>query len=201
MWRLLASLLAVSYVMLLLALRSIVLPLKAVLMNVLSVGAALGILVAVFQWGILDGLLGYESPGYVDSFTPPLLIAIIFGLSTDYELFLLNRVRERWLAGESPHRSIAEGLAASAGAISSAALILICAFGAFATVDAFSVKQIGVGTAVAIAIDATLIRLALVPASMEILGKWNWWWPTRLAALIAAPSRWFAHVRISERAD
>ncbi len=176
--------LALSYVVLLLLLRSVVLPLKAVLMNLLSVGAAYGVLVAVFQLGWVDGFLGFESNGYVDALTPPLVLAIVFGLSMDYEVFLLSRIRERWAATGDPRGSVAEGLQASAKTITSAALIMTCVFAVFIGTGLPSIQQIGVGCAVAIALDATLVRLVLVPAAMELLGRWNWWLPRPLARVL-----------------
>jgi uncharacterized membrane protein YdfJ with MMPL/SSD domain len=176
--------LALSYVVLLLLLRSVVLPLKAVLMNLLSVGAAYGVLVAVFQLGWIDGFLGFESNGYVDALTPPLVLAIVFGLSMDYEVFLLSRIRERWAATGDPRRAVAEGLQASARTITSAALIMASVFAVFTLTGVPSIQQLGVGCAVAIALDATLVRLVLVPAAMELLGAWNWWLPRPLARVL-----------------
>ena len=148
-----------SYLVLLVVLRSVLLPLKAVLMNLLSVGAAYGVLVAVFQWGWLDGITGYDSLGYINTVTPPLLLAIVFGLSMDYEVFLLSRIRERYLATGDNRRAVAEGLEASAKVITSAALIMVVVFGTFALTGVPQIKEIGVGLAVAIALDATLVRL------------------------------------------
>jgi uncharacterized membrane protein YdfJ with MMPL/SSD domain len=176
--------LALSYVVLLLLLRSVLLPLKAVLMNLLSVGAAYGVLVAVFQLGWIDGFLGFQSNGYVDALTPPLVLAIVFGLSMDYEVFLLSRIRERWSATGDSRTAVAEGLQRSAKTITSAALIMTCVFAVFVLTGVPSIQQLGVGCAVAIALDATLVRLVLVPAAMELLGDWNWWLPRPLARLI-----------------
>jgi uncharacterized membrane protein YdfJ with MMPL/SSD domain len=176
--------LSLSYVVLLLLLRSVVLPLKAVLMNLLSVGAAYGVLVAVFQLGWIDGFLGFQSGGYIDALTPPLVLAIVFGLSMDYEVFLLSRIRERWAVTGDSRTAVAEGLQASAKTITSAALIMTCVFGVFVLTGVPSIQQLGVGCAVAIALDATLVRLVLVPAAMELLGDWNWWLPRPLARLI-----------------
>ena len=192
MWKILLFVLVFSYLVLFLLLRSVLLPLKAVLMNLLSVAAAYGVLVMVFQYGWFDGLLGYDSLGYVNAMTPPFLLAIVFGLSMDYEVFLLSRIRER--VGEhaarasrglsdvtgDTRRAVAEGLRASAGTISSAALIMVAVFGVFAGTGTPSIKEIGVGMSVAIALDATLVRLILVPATMEIMGRWNWWLPKRV---------------------
>jgi len=177
MWKLIAAVLALAFVVLAVVLRSLVLPLKAILLNLLSVGAAYGVLVIVFQWGWLDSLTGFRSLGYLDTFTPPLILAIVFGLSMDYEVFLLSRIKERWLATGDPHRAVSEGLAASARTITGAAFVLVCVFAVFIGTGTPSVKELGVGAAVAIGIDATLIRLILVPAAMELLGERNWWLP------------------------
>jgi RND superfamily putative drug exporter len=153
-------------------------------MNLLSVAAAYGVLVAIFQWGWLDGLLGYHSLGYVQAMTPPLLLAIVFGLSMDYEVFLLSRIRERYEATHDNKRAVAEGLARSAKTISSAALIMVAVFAVFAGTGVPSVKEIGLGLAVAIALDATIVRLILVPATMELMGRWNWWLPRPLERIL-----------------
>jgi uncharacterized membrane protein YdfJ with MMPL/SSD domain len=184
MWKILLFVLVFSYLVLFLLLRSVLLPLKAVVMNLLSVAAAYGVLVMVFQYGWFDGLLGFDSLGYVNAMTPPFLLAIVFGLSMDYEVFLLSRIRERYDATGDTKTSVAEGLRASAGTISSAALIMVAVFGVFAGTGTPSIKEIGVGMSVAIALDATLVRLILVPATMEIMGRWNWWLPRRLDRLL-----------------
>jgi uncharacterized membrane protein YdfJ with MMPL/SSD domain len=164
-----------------------VLPLKAVVMNLLSVAAAYGVLVTVFQWGWFDGVLGMDHLGYVHSMTPPFLLAIVFGLSMDYEVFLLTRIRERYDATGDTRRAVSEGLSRSARTISSAALIMVAVFAVFAGTGVPSVKEIGLGLAVAIAIDATLVRLVLVPATMGIMGRWNWWLPRPLARVLPRP--------------
>jgi uncharacterized membrane protein YdfJ with MMPL/SSD domain len=180
LWKIALFVLAFSYVVLFFLLRSVLLPLKAVLMNLLSVGAAYGVLVAIFQWGWIDGFLGFQSLGYINTMTPPLLLAIVFGLSMDYEVFLLSRIKERYAATRDSKLAVAQGLARSAATISSAALIMVAVFAVFAGVGVPSVKEIGVGLAVAIALDATIVRLVLVPATMEIMGEWNWWLPRPL---------------------
>jgi RND superfamily putative drug exporter len=180
MWKILLFVLVFSYLVLFLLLRSVFLPLKAVIMNLLSVAAAYGVLVMVFQYGWFDGLLNYDSLGYVNAMTLPFLLAIVFGLSMDYEVFLLSRIRERFDVTGDSRGSVAEGLRASAGTISSAALIMVAVFSVFAFTGTPSIKEIGVGMSVAIALDATLVRLILVPATMEIMGRWNWWLPKRL---------------------
>ena len=176
-WKIFLFVMVCSYVVLLVVLRSVLLPLKAVLMNLLTVAAAYGVLVMVFQYGWFDGILGFDSLGYVNVVTPPLLLAIVFGLSMDYEVFLLSRIRERYLETGDNRRAVAEGLQDSAKVISSAAIIMVVVFGIFATTGVPQVKEIGVGLSVAIALDATLVRLVLVPATMELMGKWNWWLP------------------------
>jgi uncharacterized membrane protein YdfJ with MMPL/SSD domain len=153
-------------------------------MNLLSVAAAYGVLVAVFQYGWLDSITGYDSLGYINTVTPPLLLAIVFGLSMDYEVFLLSRIRERYLATGDNRLAVAEGLQASAKVITSAALIMVVVFGTFALTGVPQIKEIGVGLAVAIALDATLVRLVLVPAAMELMGDWNWWLPKRLDRIL-----------------
>jgi uncharacterized membrane protein YdfJ with MMPL/SSD domain len=184
MWKILLFVLAFSYLVLLVLLRSVLLPLKAVLVNLLSVAAAYGVLVAVFQWGWADSLLGFDHLGYINTLTPPFLLAIVFGLSMDYEVFLLTRVRERYDATGDTTRAVSEGLAASARTISSAALIMVAVFAIFAFTGVPSIKEIGLGLAVAIALDATLVRLVLVPATMRIMGRWNWWLPGPLERVL-----------------
>ena len=184
MWKILLFVLVFSYIVLFLLLRSVLLPLKAVVMNLLSVAAAYGVLVMVFQYGWFDGLLGFDSLGYVNAMTPPFLLAIVFGLSMDYEVFLLSRISERYDATGDTRTAVAEGLRASAGTISSAALIMVAVFAVFAGTGTPSIKEIGVGMSVAIALDATLVRLILVPATMEIMGRWNWWLPSPLARVL-----------------
>jgi RND superfamily putative drug exporter len=187
LWKMLLVILAACYVVLLLLLRSVVLPLKAVAMNLLSVGAAYGVLVAVFQWGWLDWT-GYRSPGYVNTIVPALVLAVTFGLSMDYEVFLLTRIRERWLAHHDNELAVAEGLTLSARTITSAALVMVAVFFAFAVAGAPSLKELGAGLGVAILLDATIVRLLIVPSAMRLLGQWNWWMPAPLARLLRAAS-------------
>jgi RND superfamily putative drug exporter len=187
LWKMLLVILAACYVVLLLLLRSVVLPLKAVVMNLLSVGAAYGVLVAVFQWGWLDWT-GYNSPGYIETIVPALVLAVTFGLSMDYEVFLLTRIRERWLEHGDNERAVAEGLTRSARIITSAALVMVAVFFAFVVAGAPSLKELGAGLGVAVLLDATLVRLLIVPAAMRLLGQWNWWMPAPLARLLPAHS-------------
>ncbi len=184
MWKIVLFVVALCYLVLLVLLRSVVLPLKAVVMNLLSVGAAYGVLTIVFVWGWFDGFLGFQSPGYVDTLTPPLVLAVVFGLSMDYEVFLLSRIRERFNATGDTRRAVGEGLATSARTITSAALIMVSVFAVFVGTGLPSIKELGLGNAVAIAVDATLVRLILVPAAMELLGTWNWYLPRPLARVL-----------------
>jgi RND superfamily putative drug exporter len=183
LWKLVLFVVVMAYLVLVLLLRSVVLPLKAVLMNLLSVSAAYGVLVMVFQWGWLDWT-GFDSPGYIDSLTPALILAITFGLSMDYEVFLLGRIKERYEATGSNDDAVAEGVQMSARIITSAALIMIAVFGAFAVAGSVQLRELGVGLAVAVALDATLVRLVLVPSTMKLLGEWNWWLPRRIERLL-----------------
>ena len=180
MWKIVLFVLALSFLVLMAMLRSLLLPLKAVLMNLLSIGAAFGVLVAIFQWGWFDSLLGFESQGALDTINVPLIFAVVFGLSMDYEVFLMSRIRERYMRHGDNELAVAEGLSSSARTISSAALIMTCVFAAFVLTGVPSIKELGLGCAVAIAIDATLVRLVLVPAAMKLLGDWNWWMPSWL---------------------
>jgi uncharacterized membrane protein YdfJ with MMPL/SSD domain len=180
MWKIVLFVLALSFVVLMVMLRSLLLPLKAVLMNLLSIGAAFGVLVAVFQWGWLDGFLGFEGQGALDTINVPLIFAVVFGLSMDYEVFLMSRIRERYLRHGDNERAVAEGLSSSARTISSAALIMTAVFAVFVLTGVPSIKELGLGCAVAIALDATLVRLILVPAAMKLMGRWNWWMPSWL---------------------
>ena len=189
MWKIVLFVVVLSYVVLMVLLRSVVLPLKAVAMNLLSVGAAYGVLTIVFVWGWFDGFLGFQSPGFVDTLTPPLVLAVVFGLSMDYEVFLLSRIKERFAATRDTRRAVGEGLASSARTITSAALIMVAVFAVFVGTGVPSIKQLGLGNAVAIAVDATLVRLVLVPAAMELLDTWNWYMPRRLGRLLPDVSR------------
>ena len=184
MWKIVLFVLALSFLVLMAMLRSLLLPLKAVLMNLLSIGAAFGVLVAIFQWGWFDSLLGFESQGALDTINVPLIFAVVFGLSMDYEVFLMSRIRERYMEHGDNERAVAEGLSTSARTISSAALIMTCVFAVFVLTGVPSIKELGLGCAVAIALDATLVRLVLVPAAMKLLGDWNWWMPSWLDRLL-----------------
>jgi putative drug exporter of the RND superfamily len=173
-----------SIVLLMTVFRSIAVPLKAAAMNLLSIGAAYGIIVAVFQWGWLKGLVGVEETVPIVSFMPMMLFAILFGLSMDYEVFLLTRVREEYLGRGDNDAAVVEGISATARVITSAALIMISVFAAFVLGEDPVIKMFGVGLAAAVLIDATVVRIVLVPATMKLLGDWNWWLPGWLDRLL-----------------
>jgi putative drug exporter of the RND superfamily len=178
------AVLVVSVLLLMVVFRSIAVPLKAAAMNLLSIGAAYGIIVAVFQWGWLQGMFGVEETVPIVSFMPMMLFAILFGLSMDYEVFLLSRVREEYLKRRDNEAAVVEGISATARVITSAALIMISVFAAFILSDDVVVQMFGLGLATAVFVDATIIRLVLVPATMKLLGDWNWWLPAWLDRLL-----------------
>ena len=173
----------IAFVMLLISIRSVFLALKGVLMTVLSVAAAYGSLVVVFQWGWLEAL-GFKPISSLDSTIPPLVLAMTFGLSMDYEIFLLTRIRERFLQTSNTRDAVAYGVSTSARTITSAALIMIAVFIGFAFAGMPLVAQLGVACAVAIAVDATVVRLVLVPALMAMFDEWNWWLPRWLDRIL-----------------
>jgi putative drug exporter of the RND superfamily len=164
--------------------RSLLVPLKAVLLNLLSIAAALGFTVAVFTWGWLRALVGLHEAVPLETVVPMLMFAIVFGLSMDYEVFLLSRVREEWRLGGDSRGSVVRGLTSTARVISAAASIMVCVFLAFTLSGDVVVKMIGLGLAVAVFLDATVIRLVLVPATMSLLGDLNWWLPQWLDRLL-----------------
>ncbi len=179
----LAAVLILSFLLLMTVFRSVLVPLKAVIMNLLSIGAAYGVIVAGFQWGWLGGILSFE-PGPIEPWIPMMMFAIVFGLSMDYEVFLLSRVREEWRRTGDSRTSVADGLAATARVITAAALIMVFVFGAFLLESDRVVKLMGVGLATAVFLDATIVRMLLVPATMELLGDKNWWLPKWLDRLL-----------------
>jgi RND superfamily putative drug exporter len=166
-----------SFVLLMLVFRSLLVPLKAVIMNLLSIGAAYGVIVAIFQWGWIKSFVGIGKEGPIEAWIPMMLFAIVFGLSMDYEVFLLSRIKEEYDAHGNNSLAVAHGLAKTARLITAAAAIMICVFGSFVLSDLRVLKLIGFGLAFAVLIDATLVRLVLVPATMELLGDRNWWLP------------------------
>ena len=171
---------SLAFLLLLFTFRSIVIPLKAILLNLLSVGAAYGVLVLVFQDGHGESLLGFTSNGGVTSWLPLFLFVILFGLSMDYHVFILSRVRELYLSGMSTDDAVKRGISTTAGTVTCAAIVMVVVFSVFVTLSFLDFKEMGVGLAVAVLIDATIIRGILLPASMKVLGDWNWYLPSWL---------------------
>jgi RND superfamily putative drug exporter len=169
--------LSLSFLLLMAVFRSLLVPLKAVIMNLLSIGAAYGVIVAIFQWGWGMNLIGVGKAGPIESWAPMMLFAIVFGLSMDYEVFLLSRVKEEYDRTGNNATAVADGLTATARVITAAALIMVCVFSAFVLGYDRQLKLFGLGLALAVFIDATLVRMVLVPATMELLGDRNWWIP------------------------
>jgi RND superfamily putative drug exporter len=163
--------------------RSLLVPLKAVILNMLSIAGAYGVVVAIFQWGWLGDLTRIE-PAPIEPFIPMMMFAIVFGLSMDYEVFLLSRIKEEYERTRDARNSVADGLAATARVISAAAAIMVVVFGSFLLEDGRIVKVFGTGLSMAVLLDATLVRMLLVPATMELLGERNWWLPRWLDRLL-----------------
>ena len=161
----------------LVAFRSIVVAVKAIVLNLLSVAAAYGVLVLVFQHGVGKGLLGFSETAGIEPVVPLLLFVILFGLSMDYHVFILSRIRETFDRGASMDDAIAHGIKSTAGVVTSAAIVMVAVFSVFATLSMLFFKQFGVGLAAAILIDATIVRAVLLPATMKLLGDWNWYLP------------------------
>jgi len=179
-----AAVLFLSFMLLMFVFRSILVPLKAALLNLLSIGAAYGVLVMVFQWGWGKGIIGLEATVPIVSFLPMFMFAVLFGLSMDYEVFLLSRVREEYLLTGDNDSSVIRGIASTARVITSAALIMISVFLGFVLGDDPVIKMMGVGLATAIFVDATIVRMVLVPATMKLMGDANWWIPGWLDRLL-----------------
>jgi uncharacterized membrane protein YdfJ with MMPL/SSD domain len=175
--------LTMAFLLLLVTFRSVVIPLKAIALNLLSVGAAYGVLTLVFQHGWGQSLLGFEPVGGITSWLPLFLFVILFGLSMDYHVFILSRVREAFLGGMTTEAAVAHGIKSTAGVVTSAAAVMIAVFAVFGTLGAIEFKQMGVGLAVAVLIDATIVRAVLLPAAMKLLGDWNWYLPRGLSWL------------------
>jgi uncharacterized membrane protein YdfJ with MMPL/SSD domain len=178
-----AFVLGLAFLLLLVAFRSIVVPLKAIVLNLLSVGAAYGVLVLVFQHHWAEGLLGFTSNGAIISWLPLFLFVVLFGLSMDYHVFILSRVRESVDAGMPTEEAVRHGITATAGVVTSAALVMVAVFALFGSLSSLDIKEAGVGLAVAVLIDATIVRAVLLPASMKLLGEWNWYLPRALERL------------------
>jgi RND superfamily putative drug exporter len=169
--------LGLAFILLLLTFRSIVIPIKAITLNLLSVGAAYGVLVWIFQDGHLQGLLGFHSNGAVVTWLPLFLFTVLFGLSMDYHVFILSRVKELVDRGMPTEEAVARGIRSTASTVTAAAAVMVGVFAIFASLRTLDIKQMGVGLAVAVFLDATLIRGVLLPAAMKLLGDWNWYLP------------------------
>jgi RND superfamily putative drug exporter len=187
------AILLLSFVLLMLVFRSLLVPLKAVIMNLLSIGAAYGVIVAIFQWGWLKDVVGIGKEGPIEAWVPMMLFAIVFGLSMDYEVFLLSRIKEEYDRTHDNADAVAHGLAKTARLITAAAAVMIAVFGSFVLSDLRVLKLIGFGLAFAVFIDATVVRLVLVPATMELLGDSNWWFPKAL--------EWLPRVQVEGEPD
>ena len=187
-WYVFAFVFAMAFALLLVTFRSIVIPVKAILLNVVSVAAAMGIVTWVFQDGNLEGLLSFESTGAITSWFPLMLFVILFGLSMDYHVFILSRIKEAVDRGERTEAAVAHGIKSTAGVVSAAALVMVAVFAIFATLSFIDMKQFGVGLAAAVLIDATLVRGVLLPAAMKLLGDWNWYLPSWLEWLPRGPA-------------
>jgi RND superfamily putative drug exporter len=172
-----AFVLGLAFLLLLLTFRSIVIPIKAIVLNLLSVGAAYGVLVWIFQRGHLEGLLNFRSNGGVVTWLPLFLFTVLFGLSMDYHVFILSRVKELVDRGVPTEEAVSRGIRTTASTVTAAAAVMVAVFAVFATLSTLDIKQMGVGLAVAVLLDATLIRGVLLPAAMKLLGDWNWYLP------------------------
>ena len=172
--------LVLSYLLLLRAFRSIILPLKAVILNVLSIGAAYGLLVVFFKWGGADavGLIGFDQ---IEGWIPVFIFATVFGLSMDYEVFLVSRMREEWDAGRTNEDAVSLGLAKTGRIVTAAGLVMFAAFMGFVAGSILGLQQFGFGLAMAILIDVAIVRALLVPSAMKLFGRWNWWLPENVA--------------------
>jgi RND superfamily putative drug exporter len=173
----------VSVLLLMILFRSILIPIKAAVMNLLSICAAFGVVVAGFQWGWFEPIFG-TTAGPIESFLPIMLFAILFGLSMDYEVFLVSRIHEEWVKSKNSKESVSKGLAATGSIITAAAAIMIVVFMAFVFLGERTIQLFGVGLAVAVLIDATIIRSTLVPSLMQLAGKWNWYLPKSIERIL-----------------
>jgi RND superfamily putative drug exporter len=177
MFLIIGTVLAGSFLLLMMVFRSLFVPFKAAVMNLLSIGAAYGVLVAVFNWGWAKGAIGLHETVTIAPFVPVMMFAILFGLSMDYEVFLLSRIREEYLKSGDSHGSVVVGLSNTARVITAAASIMIAVFLAYVTNPSPVLKTIALGLAVAVFVDATIVRMVLVPSTMELAGRANWWLP------------------------
>jgi uncharacterized membrane protein YdfJ with MMPL/SSD domain len=178
-----AFVLGLAFLLLLVTFRSIVIALKAILLNLLSVAAAYGVLVALFQWGWGEGILGFHSNHGITVWIPLFLFVVLFGLSMDYHVFIISRIREAYDRGMTTEEAVSHGIRTTAGVVTAAAIVMVVVFSIFGSLSQVSMKEIGTGLAVAVLLDATIVRAVLLPATMKLLGDWNWWLPKRLAWL------------------
>jgi uncharacterized membrane protein YdfJ with MMPL/SSD domain len=178
-----------AFLLLLRAFRSLVIAATAVVLNLLSVAAAYGVLVAVFQWGWGGSLIGLSWHGAITSWLPLFMFVVLFGLSMDYHVFILSRIREARDGGAPTRDAIEHGITTSAGVVTSAAIVMVAVFSTFATLSMVSMKQLGVGLAVAVLLDATIVRAVLLPATMELLGEANWYLPRWLGWIAGSSQR------------
>ena len=192
-----AFVLVLAFALMLVAFRSPVIAAKAIVLNLLSVAAAYGVLVLVFQHGVGKGLLGFSSTAGIDPVVPLLLFVILFGLSMDYHVFLLSRIRELVQRGASTDEAVTQGIKSTAGVVTSAAIVMVAVFAVFITLSMLFFKQFGVGLAAAILLDATIVRGVLLPASMKLLGDWNWYLPSWLESSTTSSSAWAARASSS----
>jgi RND superfamily putative drug exporter len=192
---LVAGVLVLTYFLLMRAFRSALLPLKAVILNLLSVGAAYGMLVVVFRWGVGNSLLGLYQIDQIEGWIPIFLFAMLFGLSMDYEVFLVTRIREEWDNGRSNREAVAYGLERTGRIVTAAAIVMVAAFSGFVAGRIVGLQEFGIGLAVAIFVDATLVRAVLVPSLMALFGRYNWWLPRPLARVVRVPESPLEHPR------
>jgi RND superfamily putative drug exporter len=188
-----AFVLSVAFLLLLFTFRSIVIPVKAIVLNMLSVGAAYGVMTLVFQKGWFEGALGFKSTGMVESWLPVFLFVVLFGLSMDYQVFIVSRIREAFDRGMKTDDAVEHGIKSTAGVVTSAAMVMVAVFAIFASLHVLILKEMGVGLAVAVFIDATLVRAVLLPATMKLLGDWNWYLPKGL--------QWLPKVRLEHERE
>jgi uncharacterized membrane protein YdfJ with MMPL/SSD domain len=183
--------LGLAFLLLLITFGSLVIPLTSIVLNLLSVGAAYGVLVWIFQDGHLETLLGFHSDGAVVAWLPLFLFSVLFGLSMDYHVFIVSRIREFHDEGATTSEAVSRGIRATAGTVTAAAAVMVAVFAIFASLPMLEIKQMGVGLAIAVLLDSTLIRGVLLPATMQLLGEWNWYLPRRLG--------WLARMRLEGR--
>jgi putative drug exporter of the RND superfamily len=180
----LALVLSLSFLYLLVVFRSLLIPFKAVVMNLLATAASIGLVVWVFQGGHLEGLFGLTSTGFIQSYLPVMVFAVLFGLSMDYEVFLIRRMQEQWVATQDNEEAVVSGIAHTARPILAAAAIMTAVFGCFLVADVLELKEFGFALAMAVILDATIVRLLLVPSVMKVAGKANWWLPKFLDRIL-----------------